>query len=230
MDWKDYFSAHGPYLAEHPTYFTRERLETELEFLVRHVPLAKGDRILDLACGQARHTIALTKQGYTVIGVDRSNHLLTLGRQAADEQDVTVTLVEQDMLKLDLEQTFDVILILFAAFGIEDDDNNRRILERVHRHLEVGGRVFMEIHNVFRMARQFIDTSATNFTFDAATLTLWDKSPTGPELPYRYYTIPELRKLMASVGLALDKTWGSYLGESYGLSSERLLVLAHRKR
>lgn len=229
MTWEDYFESDGPYLAEHPNYFSPERLVKEVSFLIDRVPLRKKDAILDLACGQARHTIALTEQGYYAVGVDRSNYLLSLGSAEAAQKNISVRLVEQDMLSLDLGQQFNIVLVLFAAFGIEDDKLNEKILGNISRHLKSGGKIFLEIHNLFRLVNQLSSKPHPGFEFDLQTLTLWEKDTHGLSMPYRYYTIPELVKMFDRFDIDLKETWGDYSGSPYGLNSERLLVLGQKR-
>jgi cyclopropane fatty-acyl-phospholipid synthase-like methyltransferase len=53
-----------------------QRTETEVKGVISLLGLQKGQRILDIPCGYGRHSIALAKQGFEVVGSDvNSVHL-----------------------------------------------------------------------------------------------------------------------------------------------------------
>ncbi len=228
--WQDYFEYHGDYLPQHEDYFTPERTKSEVQFLVEHVIPSKSSRILDLACGQGRHAIALTKMGYHVLGVDRSEQLLSMALAAAEKAGTSMTFVKQDMRELNVGQTFDVIMVLFCTFGIESDEINRKTLLRLSNHLKPGGRLFLDMHNLFRFVRR-MGRAETNYAkLDLKELTLWDKTSIGLELPLRLYTVPEMTERLNAVGLKIVTIWGDYNPQKahYDFDSERLLILAQK--
>ena len=55
-----------------------EETAEELEFIERVLDLQKGCIIIDLCCGQGRHSVGLANMGYSVIGLDSSRTLLEL--------------------------------------------------------------------------------------------------------------------------------------------------------
>ena len=54
-----------------------EETAEELEFISRVLELEEGALILDLCCGQGRHSVGLADMGYSVIGLDFSRSLTT---------------------------------------------------------------------------------------------------------------------------------------------------------
>jgi 2-polyprenyl-3-methyl-5-hydroxy-6-metoxy-1,4-benzoquinol methylase len=71
-----------------------------------------GSRVLDLACGEGRHSIPAAALGAQVTAVDRDEQRLDTGRQAAERQGVQI-----EWVKADLEQPwpdfgkFDAVLV-----------------------------------------------------------------------------------------------------------------------
>src|SRR5215470_9917263 len=56
----------------------------EVGLLIRSVGLERNDRILDLCCGQGRHSLEFARRGFPhVIGLDRSRYLIRLARKRA---------------------------------------------------------------------------------------------------------------------------------------------------
>jgi len=54
--------------------------------------------VLDLCCGQGRHTVRLAHEGFKVTGLDLSPHLLQAARQAAEAAGVELALVQREMI------------------------------------------------------------------------------------------------------------------------------------
>ena len=63
--------------------------------------------LADLGCGTGDLTLMLTQAGYDVIGIDRSEEMLSVLREKADELGLTgqLLLLRQDLLELDLYGT-----------------------------------------------------------------------------------------------------------------------------
>ncbi|CAN5771605.1 hypothetical protein BH24ACT15_BH24ACT15_37450 [soil metagenome] len=84
-------------------------------------------RIVDVACGNGRHAIALAAGGYEVMVVDIAAPFLHMARLAADAASVAVEFRQADMRDLDLEG-FDAALVLGNSFGYHSDEDNVRSL------------------------------------------------------------------------------------------------------
>ena len=80
--WEEYFDGHASEYMNNP--FTKATQE-EIAFLLDHMNLEPGARILDMGCGTGRHVIPLAKLGFMVTGVDLSKGMLEIARKAADE-------------------------------------------------------------------------------------------------------------------------------------------------
>lgn len=49
---------------------------SEIDRIIRLLRLQPDDKILDLCCGQGRHTLELGRRGYSAEGLDRSHYLI----------------------------------------------------------------------------------------------------------------------------------------------------------
>jgi tellurite methyltransferase len=99
--------------------------------------LSPGARVLDLACGEGRHSLAAAALGANVVGIDRDATRLARARERAAEAGLTI-----EWCELDLEGvwpalgTFDAVLI----FNYLDRASMPRILQLV----SPGGLLIME--------------------------------------------------------------------------------------
>lgn len=74
--------------------------------------ITRGARVLDLACGSGRHSIAAAEQGADVTAVDKDAARLELGRQAARVRGLTLNWLQWDLTGSPPPLgTFDVLLL-----------------------------------------------------------------------------------------------------------------------
>lgn len=120
----------------------------EVDFFVTILELRSEDAILDLCCGQGRHSLELARRGFTkVYGLDRSHYLIQKARQQARKEGLNVQFKEGDARKLPYPaDSFDVVLILGNSFGyFESVQDDLRVLQEVQRILKPGGKIFIDV-------------------------------------------------------------------------------------
>src|SRR5439155_17198242 len=77
--------------------------EQEVDLLIRSAGLERNDRLLDLCCGQGRHSLELARRGFPqVTGLDRSRYLIRLARKRARQRNLQVSLLEGDVRRFQL--------------------------------------------------------------------------------------------------------------------------------
>ena len=121
---------------------TRREIDLFLELL----PLDKDARILDLCCGQGRHSLELARRGYTdVTGVDRSGFLLNEARARSQAAALPVQFHEADARGIpDADASFDAVLVLGNSFGyFENASDDEAMLREVKRVLRQSGRFLL---------------------------------------------------------------------------------------
>ena len=68
----------------------------ECDFIEREINFKKGLKILDVGCGTGRHSIELTKRGYSVTGIDLSESQLLRAREKSSELGLKIDFVKMD--------------------------------------------------------------------------------------------------------------------------------------
>ena len=110
-----------------------------IEEIVRRYGDGGLNTILDLGCGTGGHSIPLSRRGYMVTGVDRSEPMLAEARLKADASNAP-EFVHGDVRDIELGRKFDVVLMMFAVLGYQtNDDDLRKSLHTVAGHLKGGG-------------------------------------------------------------------------------------------
>lgn len=96
--------------------------------------------LLDVACGTGAH-LAHLRAHYDVVGVDLEPAMLARARQRMPD----VTLVQADMVELDLDRRFDAITCLFSAIGyLRSAAALDRTIAGLSEHLEPGGVIVID--------------------------------------------------------------------------------------
>ncbi|MES2786096.1 MAG: class I SAM-dependent methyltransferase [Pseudomonadota bacterium] len=113
------------------------------EALVESIGIARGDRVLDLGCGDGTTAIPAARRGATVLGVDISRNLVAAGSRRAQEQDLANCSFEHgDASNLaGIEnKTFDRVVSIFGAmFAPRPFD----VASEMVRVTKPGGRISM---------------------------------------------------------------------------------------
>jgi SAM-dependent methyltransferase len=223
QDW--YVSA----FAETADMAWTDRTEAEVERALRMLRPAGGERVLDLACGSGRHSLELVRRGFEVVGVDISPELLEIARRDAAERGLEVGFVEADLRELEFEAEFDLVLSLNdGAIGyLETEAENLRAFEVISRSLKPGGRHLMQLPNVL-YAKEHLPQKS--WISGSAMIELvehrWNKRDRymeGAMIPLRFgevleelkpiefrqrlYTVEELKEIMSSVGMEVDRVF-----------------------
>jgi len=240
--WRAYFDE------TYPRRYQIDPEQTVAEVLMLRdlLPEPPAD-ILDVACGAGRHSLALARAGFHVVGVDISEPLLALSRAAAAEERIDAQFVAADMRALPYVSCFDAAINMFTAFGYFDaEEENQAVLTGIARALKPGGRLVMELAHRDRVVRSFQE--ADWYELDDGTL-IWRRhhfdpirglltsldrwrTPGGEEEErfhrIRIYTATELSAMLRAAGLTPTAWYGSMQLHAFTIDSPRLIVVAQR--
>jgi 2-polyprenyl-3-methyl-5-hydroxy-6-metoxy-1,4-benzoquinol methylase len=87
-----------------------KQVRREVDFIVKALDLPAGAKVLDLCCGQGRHSLELARRGFQVVGVDLSEALLYAARKRAESEGLSVTFLHCDMREIDFAGEFDAVI------------------------------------------------------------------------------------------------------------------------
>jgi SAM-dependent methyltransferase len=205
----------------------------ECDFIEREIHSDKSLRILDIGCGTGRHSIELTRRGYTVTGVDLSESQLAKAREKAKAAGLDIAFVRHDARHLPFASEFDLAIMLCeGAFPLmETDEMNFRILESAKNALKGGGKlIFTTLNGLFPLFHSVKDFLASNAkegsattdknTFDLMTFretdvtTVVDDAGNRKELECneRYYVPCEITWMLKSLSFRTVDIFGAKLG------------------
>lgn len=123
--------------------------------------------LADLGCGTGDLTLMLTQAGYDVIGIDRSEEMLSVLREKADELDLTgrLLLLRQDLLELDLYGTIRAAVSTFDTYShIGPLDRFEQAIRKAAYFMEKDGVFIFDLNTPYKhqhiLAGQTFDIEA----------------------------------------------------------------------
>ncbi len=205
----------------------------ECDFIEKEIDYNKNLRILDIGCGTGRHTIELTKRGYTVVGIDLSESLLKRAQEKALQQNLQIIFQKQDARSLSFKNEFDLVLMLCeGAFPLmETDEMNYQILQNAANALKADGKMIFTTLNglfpLFHSVKDFLNAhtkegnaQCSALSFDLMTFrersTVWVEGDLGNKKELqcneRYYVPSEITWLLKTLGFKTIDIFGARLG------------------
>jgi SAM-dependent methyltransferase len=204
----------------------------DVDFVCGMLDTGKRLRILDLACGNGRHSLELSARGHDVVGVDLEPGLIEVAEGRARERGLAARFRCADVRELDFRNEFDVVLNLWeGAIGyFETDSENFRLFRVIARALAPAGHhIAGPLYNADYIARcaplqiwtmgsrqallsrvqwdgeqhTIIDTCTRFSARDSANWQMFTQNP----VRYRVYTPAALSHALSSLGL---RTCGFY--------------------
>ena len=223
--------------------------------ITRTLKLPRGSKVLDVACGNGRHSLIFAAKGFDVLGIDLSSFLISEANKKLQtdyrKQKKHLRFEIRDMRNITHVNEFDLAVNLFSSFGyFEKDSENFKVFKSIARALKPGGYFFFDFLNETELKKNIVpfDIQVRNHNAvvqvrkiknNAVYKSIYiirnnpkGRSPVVNEFyeMIKLYSLIELRKVFKRYGLKVIKTFGDYSGKSYiKNSSERLIILAQKK-
>ncbi len=232
----------GEYWAE---MADKNQTTRQLQFLKRH--LKAGGYVLDLACGSGRHTIPLSREGYSMVGVDVSPRLLAIAKGRLGG----VQVVRADLRFLPFRSgAFAAAVSMDTSVGYlpSEHDDLQSLLE-AQRILAHNGVLVVDVFNHEQLVRKYSVSRISDWmeypSFwlrqkrQATAEGLRDEwivrdKASGRVVEYvhsvRLYRVEVLRSLLEQAGFVVEAVFGDYEGQPFNAGSSRLVFLARARQ
>ena len=215
---------------------------------------AAGGQVLELGCGTGRLLLPIARAGVPITGVDLSSPMLAICQrklsQEIEDVQQRVKLERQDICQFHLEDGLTLVIIPFGPFqALHEVDQQLACLHCIHRHLEPGGRLVIDVQNpnLYPLLDEGGDQSiggafstsagqSVQWHVQSASVDVW-KQIVYEELVYevreasgqverlvypdviRFYYCHELEHLLARTGFTLTALYGDFLHTEYDSDS-----------
>ncbi|MBS4013619.1 MAG: class I SAM-dependent methyltransferase [Bacteroidetes bacterium] len=209
----------------------------ECDFIEKELDFNKKLKIIDIGCGTGRHSIELSKRGYSMTGIDLSKSLIEKAREKAKQNGLQIDFLKHDARNLPFEKQFDVaIMMCEGGFPLmETDEMNFEILKNVSNSLKDNAKfIFTTLNGLFpifnsidefhenpdQVERQEGNATYKSTSFDIMTFRDYnitsftddDGKEYQLECNERYYLPCEITWLLKTLGFTKIEIFGAKLG------------------
>jgi SAM-dependent methyltransferase len=236
------------YLKTYEYQLKAERAEKEVAFVESALALKAGDEVLDLCCGQGRHSLLLARHGLSVTAQDLSAEYLALAQSAAEAENLPLDTVHSDMRVIPSRGRFDAVINMFSSFGyLESEAEDAKVLAAVANALKPGGQLLMDLINrEWVMANyvpndwhigddgtHYLEHREVDLIASRNHVTFTAIAPDGSRREivghhFRLYTLTEIVRMLDAAGLTYVQAYGNFDGEPYGITTRRMIVIARK--
>ncbi|HZG80252.1 MAG TPA: methyltransferase domain-containing protein [Brevibacillus sp.] len=204
--------------------------DEEIANLLERLPIKATGKVLDLCCGSGRHSRALARRGYEVVGVDLSPVLLKL----AEEQNhfPKLRFARCDMREIPFREDFDIVVNLFTSFGyFTTDEENAKVVENMAQALKQGGELildylnpaFVKDHLVPHSTKEVEDLTIEEKRwiedgFVKKRILIQDDSSHDPREyveQVRLFSVEQMMAMLEQAGFGQIQVFGNYVFEPY---------------
>ena len=213
----------------------------DVDFLEKAFDVNPGARLLDVPCGNGRHSIELARRGYRVTGIDLSEEFLAAARAELDAD-----WRKADMRALELESAaFDGAFCFGNSFGYLDHAGVAAFLSALAGALKPGAKLVIETGMT---AESILPTIVQKRWHRFGDLMILSENRYDPwesclHIDYTFvrgsviethptehyvFTSAELRRMLDAAGFKTLAFHASVTGEPYQLGMGRLVIIARR--
>lgn len=229
----------------HKLFAVKDPAETkkEIEQIISLTGITPGSKLLDLCCGQGRHSLEFARRGYKVTGVDRTKRYLEKAKKEAARENLSVEFIEDDMTDFKRKIYFNAIITMYTSFGyFEEHNDNMKVLYNSYSSLKKKGLLLIDVVGKEILQRKF--TERESFELDGITyieerkvinnwsrienrwIMLKDNLQKEFKLSHWIYSENELKKMLSNAGFSSVKIFGDLAGGQYDENAERLIAIA----
>ena len=212
-------------------------------------------RLLDVGCGTGSYALGLAEKGYQVKAIDLDAEMISIAESKMHEARVEVDFYRLGMLHLKKkfkEHSFDGIYVIGNVLVHLKQEEIKEFLDLAAELLDVGGKIFIQIVNYYRILELNLDGLPTIYSQDDSVRFERDYKYNESEniIYFRTRLIDhfedeilsenriglyplcknELQKYLAEAGFKIENIYGSPNGDRYReLSSVPLIITAQKE-
>ena len=227
----------------HILYKSRNKNEANdfIKNIISNLSLNSNETVLDLGCGNGRHSISLSEHFKLVDGIDISSENITLAKKNKIEN---LKFFISDMRNFDTKTKYGYIFNLFTSFGyFKKNEDNINVLKNCNNHLKKDGLLFIDFLNSEKI-KMTINGLKETINFDGIEFNIHKKivdnyvvktiEIVDGDLTFNFqekvqlFKIEDFKTNFSISGFELLSSFGDYQMNPYDLNSNRLILCAKK--
>src|ERR1044072_6894000 len=210
----------------HQLYANRDEKEaaTFIDELINELEPSMQSRMLDLGCGNGRHSKYLASKGFSVTGIDLAASSI---RQAKRWETEGLQFYRHDMRVPFGRNSFEYVFNFFTSFGYFDDPSeDHKVVHNIYSALKPGGTLVMDYINSVHAEKKLVASEEKEIDGIFYNITRWATDThffkkirienTGMAEPVEHiervkkFSVDDFQNLFMCNGLQLEKLYGDY--------------------
>jgi len=126
----------------------RDFIDRSVEWIVSHFGIDLNTSIADFGCGPGLYTTQFAENKASVTGIDFSQRSIRHAREVAGQKGLYIDYVQQDYLRFETEERFDLITMIFCDFCALSPSQRKALLAKFYKFLKPNGSVLMDVHSL----------------------------------------------------------------------------------
>lgn len=151
---------------------SQEIINNSVRWLTDEIFSSKDKNILDLGCGPGLYSQRLAKLGYKVTGIDCSKRSIKYAKKKAEQKGLDIEYKYKDYLKMDYENEFDIVLLIYCDFGALTNQERTILLKKINKALKPGGKFIFDVFTVNNRNKNDLGKN-----WEVADSGFWDETP-----------------------------------------------------
>lgn len=221
-----------------------------VSLIIKNIPLKKNSKVLDLPCGNGRHSVLFAKKGFDVTGIDLSPFLISQARKRLRKEYSAyknrLHFETGDMRKLNHTKEFSLAVNLFTSFGyFEKHVENEKVIRTISNSLQRNGWFVFDFLNTEYLKRNLVSFDKKKMNgklilqhryikgnFIYKKIFLIGKSLANVnEFTERIYlySLKQVEKMFERSSLKIKNIFGDYAGSKFNIGASPRLIIFARK-
>ena len=126
----------------------RDFIDRSVKWIVSHFGIDSNTSIADFGCGPGLYTTQFAENRASVTGIDFSQRSIRYARELAGQKGLDIDYVQQDYLRFETEERFDLITMIFCDFCALSPSQRKALLAKFYKFLKPNGSVLMDVHSL----------------------------------------------------------------------------------